>query len=90
MEPHRPQEHRDPVRRRHVPQLRRPELLEVELDGNVSGSTAALDATFVIGGYNSDASPQSATVSSHVEYVLDGGSWLIQSESWSFTFAKAR
>jgi len=56
----------------------------------VSGGTAALDATFVIGGYNSDASPQSATASSHVEYVLDGGSWLIQSESWSFTFAKAR
>jgi len=55
----------------------------------VLGSTATLDSTFVVNGFNSDASPQTAKVSSHVEYVRQGGSWLIRFESWSFTFPNA-
>jgi hypothetical protein len=55
----------------------------------VLGATATLDSTFVINGYNSDASPQTAKVSSHVEYVREGGVWLIEFESWSFTFTTA-
>ncbi len=52
-------------------------------------STAVLYSTFIISGYNADANPQSARVSSHVEYVRQGGDWLISFESWSFTFPKS-
>jgi hypothetical protein len=52
----------------------------------VAGNTATLDSTFVINGYNSNASPQSALVSLHARYIKMGGDWLISFESWNFTF----
>jgi hypothetical protein len=54
----------------------------------VLGATAVLDSTFVISGYSSDASSQTARVRSHVEYVREGGGWVIEFESWSFNFTR--
>ena len=53
----------------------------------VERTSATLDSTFVVVGYDADDYAQSASVSAHLVYAFHGGAWLISYEFWRIDFA---
>lgn len=64
-----------------------PKFTEINSTVKADGKSGTVESTFIIYGYDSDDLPQSARVTAHVDYMLDGGSWLISFESWNLVFA---